>query len=129
MIYIDTSVVLAELLAEDVRPEAATWTQTLVSSRLLQYETWVRLHARRLAGSYGEKASALISRVNLVELSPEVLDRVLEPFPIPLRTLDALHVATIEYLRGRRIPVSLLTFDRRQATAAAAMGITLAQAG
>ena len=129
MIYIDTSVVLAELLAEDVRPEAATWTQTLVSSRLLQYETWVRLHARGLAGSYGEKASALISRVNLVELSPEVLDRVLEPFPIPLRTLDALHVATIEYLRGRRIPVSLLTFDRRQATAAAAMGITLAQAG
>ena len=32
MIYVDTSVVLAELLAEDRRPDEDFWTQTLVSS-------------------------------------------------------------------------------------------------
>jgi len=38
MIYLDTSVVLAELLAEDERPPDSLWDDTLVSSRLLEYE-------------------------------------------------------------------------------------------
>ena len=38
MIYLDTSVVLAQLLAEDRIPPAGLWRQSLVSSRLLQYE-------------------------------------------------------------------------------------------
>ena len=38
MIYVDTSVALAHLFAEDRRPPASFWTETLVSSRLLEYE-------------------------------------------------------------------------------------------
>jgi type IV pilus assembly protein PilB len=30
-----------------------------------------------------------------------VLARALEPFPVPLRTLDALHLAAVAFLRGR----------------------------
>ncbi len=45
MIYVDTSVVLAHLLTEDRSPPASFWQGNLVSSRLLEYEVWTRLHS------------------------------------------------------------------------------------
>jgi predicted nucleic acid-binding protein len=125
MIYVDTSVVLAELLAVDRRPADDFWNQTLVSSRLLEYEVWTRVHARKLARSHGEAARALVGRVALLELVSPVLSRALEPFPKPVRTLDALHLASTEFLRARQPAIRLATYDSRQATAARAMGIAL----
>jgi predicted nucleic acid-binding protein len=125
MIYVDTSVALAELLAEDTRPHDGFWGGVLVSSRLLEYEIWVRVHARRLARSHGEAARALVGRVALLELVSPVLTRALEPFPRPVRTLDALHLASAEFLRSRQPAIRLATYDARQAAAAAAMGIAL----
>jgi hypothetical protein len=40
MIYVDTSVILADLLAEDVHPPPGFWQESLVSSRVLEYEVW-----------------------------------------------------------------------------------------
>jgi hypothetical protein len=125
VIYVDTSVVLAELLAEDRRPGDDFWQQALVSSRLLEYEVWTRVHARKLAGSHGEAARALVGRVALLELVAPVLARALEPFPTPVSTLDALHLASTEFLRERQRAIRLATYDSRQATAAAAIGIAL----
>lgn len=125
MIYVDTSVVLAELLAEDRCPAEGFWNQTLVSSRLLEYEVWTRVHARKLARSHGEAARALLGRLALLELVSPVLTRALEPFPKPVRTLDALHLASTEFLRERQPAIRLATYDSRQATAAKAMGIAL----
>lgn len=45
--------------------------------------------------------------------------------PQPVRTLDALHLASIAYLRQQGQEVELATFDRRMASAAHAMGIRL----
>jgi predicted nucleic acid-binding protein len=70
-------------------------------------------------------ASALIDRVTLVELSPTVLERALEPFPLPVRTLDALHLASIEFLRRLKQNVELATYDQRLAAAARAMEISV----
>jgi uncharacterized protein len=123
MIYVDTSVVLAELLAEDRRPRDDFWNETLVSSRLLEYEVWTRVHARKLARSHGEAARALVGRLALLELVSPVLTRALEPFPKPVRALDALHLASTEFLRERHPAIRLATYDGRQATAAKAMGI------
>ena len=123
MIYVDTSVVLAQLLAEDRKPPAELWSGTLVSSRLLQYESWNRVHARRLVASHGEPLRGLLGRIAFLELSPVVLERALEPFPADVRTLDALHLASIEYLRGRRLEVSLATFDGRLLEAAGKLRI------
>jgi len=67
----------------------------------------------RLAARYGELARALVDRVALVELSPLVLGRALEPFPRPVRTLDAFHLASMEFLRGRGRPVTLASYDSR----------------
>ena len=126
MIYLDTSVLLAQLLAEDQSPPATLWAETLVASRLLEYETWVRLNARGLASSHGEAARALLGRVALLELVPPVLARALAPFPIAVRTLDALHLASAEFLREQRQDVSLATYDDRMAAAARALRIPLA---
>ena len=125
MIYVDSSVLLAELLSESRSPPATLWEQILTSSRLLAYEVWNRLHARNLGPSHGARAQALLAHIALLELEPVVLARATEPFPIPVRTLDGLHLATIEYFRAGRGAVELATYDRRLAAGAQALGIPL----
>lgn len=122
MIYLDTSVALAHLLSEDRRPPAELWSEELVSSRILEYELWTRLNARDLGRSHGDAARLLIAGVSLVELAPVVLERALVPFPLPIRTLDALHLASAAWLRARGREVVLATYDVRMARAAEAMG-------
>ena len=125
MIYLDSSVALAHLLAEDRVPPPRLWDEPLASSRLLEYEVWTRIHARRLARSHGESVRALVGRVALVELAPPVLSRALEPFARPVRTLDALHLASMEFLRTQGQPVELATYDDRLARAARDLKIRL----
>ena len=125
MIYLDTSVLLAQLLAEDRLPAAGLWEETLVSSRLLEYEVWVRLNALGFAGTHGEDARALIGRVALLELAPQVLERALAPFPLAVRTLDALHLASLEFLKEQGQRVTLATYDDRLGTAAEALGFSV----
>lgn len=69
----------------------------------------------------------LLARVSFLELSPLVLTRALEPFPTPMRTLDAIHLASLEYLRTQRVDVVLATFDQRMRDAAHALGISLTE--
>ena len=123
MIYVDSSVALAHLLVEVRRPPARFWNETLVASRLIEYEVWTRLHKRGLAASHGEAAQALLGQITLLELSPPVLTRALEAFPVPVRTLDALHLASIDYLRRQGQTVELATYDRRMRAAAEGMEI------
>lgn len=123
MIYLDTSVVLAQLLAEDRKPPDSLWAEGLVSSRLTQYETWVRINALQLGSSHGEATRQLLSRVSFLELSPIVLTRALESFPAHVRTLDALHLASIDYLRSQRLEVRLASYDDRMIAAARRMGV------
>ncbi len=125
MIYVDTSVILAHILAEDRSPEDALWKETLVSSRLTHYETWTRLHARRLGASHGDLARDALGRLAIVELSQAVLERALESFPVPVRTLDALHLATLSFLVGQKQRPVLATYDARMAEAAAKLGFDL----
>ncbi|HVZ87785.1 MAG TPA: PIN domain-containing protein [Polyangia bacterium] len=125
MIYLDTSVALAHLLAEDRGPAAALWREPLVASRLLEYELWNRLNARGLSGSHDEAARDLLGRVAIIELARPVLARALEPFPVPVRTLDALHLASIEFLRAQSQKIELATYDERLTAAAKKMKIRL----
>jgi len=127
LIYLDTSVALAQLLSEDQGPPASLWDEPLVSSRLLEYEIWTRIHARRLAKSHGEAARALLGRVALLELAPPVLVRGLDPFPTPVRTLEALHLASMEFLRGQKQEIVLASYDERLVAAARSLGIPIAQ--
>jgi hypothetical protein len=78
-----------------------------------------------LARSHGDEVRALIGRVALIELAPPVLARALEPFPIAVRTLDALHLSAIEFLRSRRQTVKLATYDKKMLAGARALGIPI----
>jgi predicted nucleic acid-binding protein len=126
VIYLDTSVALAQLLAEDRQPPESLWQQPLVSSRLLEYELWTRLNARDLGVSHGEAARRLVERLAILELVPNVLARALEPFPVSVRTLDALHLASVEFLRGRGVAVELATYDERLTAGAQSIDIPIA---
>ncbi len=125
MIYLDTSVALAHLLAEDRSPPERLWAEPLVSSRLLEYEAWTRLHARGLGRSHGEALRQVLSRVAFVELAPPILARALEPFPLPVHTLDALHLATLDFLRRQGQRARLASYDERLLSVARRMRLPL----
>ncbi len=125
MIYLDSSVALCHLLTEDRLVPEQLWQESLVSSRLLEFEIWTRINARRLDRSHGDHVRALVGRVALIELTPPVLARALEPFPKPVRTLDALHLASIDFLRKQGQTVTLASYDSRLIDAARALRIPI----
>lgn len=124
MIYLDSSVALAYLLAEPRSPRSELLAAPLVSSRLLEYQVWTRLHARGVNLPLQESARTLLAGVQLIEMNDAVLERALLPLPVVVRTLDALHLATMEYLRRSGEPIELASYDNRLVAAAEAMGFT-----
>lgn len=127
MIYLRTSVALGELFAEDRRPPDALWSEPLASSRLLEYELWTRLNARGLAASHGEAARRLLERLAFLELLPNVLARALEPFRVPVRTVDALHLASMDFLRTVDPHLTLASYDEHLVASARALGVGIAR--
>ena len=125
MIYLDTSVALAQLFAEDRLPPVDLWLKPLTSSRLLQYEVWNRVNARRLEPTHGDAVRELLNGVTFVELAPPILARALQPFPVPLRTLDALHLATLDFLHGHGQPIELASYDAGLVTAARSLNLPI----
>jgi predicted nucleic acid-binding protein len=129
MIYLDSSVALAQLFGETRVPPKSLWDESLISSRLLEYEVWTRAHARGLGATHGEEVRGLLARVALLELSPVVLVRATERFPVAVRTLDAVHLASMDYLRSRGESLTVASYDDRLSTAARKLGFALCDAG
>jgi len=127
LIYLDSSVALAQLFGEGRSPPDALWQEPLVSSRLLEYEIWNRVHARGFGAALGASVRELIGRLRLIGLTPPALARALQPFPVPVRTLDCLHLATIEFIRAEGETVELASYDNRLLAAARALGIAASQ--
>jgi hypothetical protein len=125
VIYLDSSVALAQLFAENRSPPENIADEGPVSSRLFEYEIWNRIHARGLTITHSALVEVLLSRIVMIELSPAVLRRALRPFPIAVRTPDGLHLATIEYLRDRGESIELASYDRRLIAGARALGIAI----
>jgi predicted nucleic acid-binding protein len=125
LVYLDTSVALAHLLGEDVALPENLWAEPLVSSRLLVYETWNRLSAMHLRESHHEAARELLGRVAMLELVGPILERAEEGFGHPLRTLDALHLASLLFIAGQGQRVTLASYDQRLSAAAEAAGLSL----
>jgi hypothetical protein len=84
-----------------------------------------RIHARGLSRTHGQATRALIGRLALIELAPQVLARAIEPFPISVCTLDAIHLASLEFLRSRRQVIELASYDAQMVAAARALRIPI----
>jgi len=46
-----------------------------------------------------------------------LVTRALQPFPIPLRTLDAIHLAALEFIGAQKQNVQLASYERLLAAA------------
>jgi hypothetical protein len=69
----------------------------------------------------------LLARVALIELTPPVLARALEPFAIALRMLEVWHLAWLEFVRSRLQTIELASLDARLVAGARAHGISIYQ--
>lgn len=135
--YLDASVVLRLVLGEEHR--LAEWEQVeaAVASALTEVEClrtldrlarMDRLSPEELAERRGAVYRTL-EAVDLVDVSRTVLRRASEPFPTPLGTLDAIHLATaLLWREATGDPLTMTTHDRELATAARANGFSVAGA-
>jgi predicted nucleic acid-binding protein len=131
VLYVDTSAVLRAVLERGVTPEVEGKigaAQFLITSRLSLVESGralVRLRHEGVAESRvadaGREIDAIWARCTIWEMTAAVCDLAATVAPLsPLRTLDALHLAT--YLLARRRiggDIELLTTDTRLAAAVA----------
>jgi predicted nucleic acid-binding protein len=129
--YLDTSALLRVVLRERGALEQLRSFETLVSSELLAIEALRTLDRLRLQGSLtaheaASRRSVLaewLEAVDLVLLREPILARACDPFPVPLGTLDALHLATALVWRERvRQPIVVATHDGGLALAARSFG-------
>lgn len=136
-VYAETSALLAWLLGEPNAPEAAGTldrADSVVSSVLTFTEARRGLlRAEQLGRLSANERSQLLARLEtlhpqwmLMEVTREVCDRASETFPHePVRTLDALHLATALAFRRAFPDLRLLSFEQRVRENASALGIDL----
>lgn len=129
--YLDTSALLRLVLREPGALEDLRSSEALVSSELLAVESLRTIDRLRLQGALSVEEAAgrreilgeWLEAVDLVLLQRPILARASEPFPTPLGTLDALHLATALVWRERSHEALVLaTHDRNLALAARSFG-------
>jgi predicted nucleic acid-binding protein len=130
--YLDASVILRVVLGQPNRlaewPEiAAGVASTLVEVECLRTLDRLRIRAAvsdREIAVRREAVFALTAQMEIVEPSSPVLSRAAQPFPTPLGTLDAVHLATALLWRETRgEDLVMATHDRDLALAARASGL------
>lgn len=137
-VYAESSAVLAWLLGQ--RPAAtvaevldrAEWIATSALTFLEAERVFSRAAGagqlketaeRRLRGLLAERRASWV----VLAITDDVLIRAARPFPVePVRTLDAIHLASALSLSEAFENLSVLTFDRRIAENAEALGLPLA---
>jgi len=138
IVYLDSSALLRLILHEPGGIEGLQSQEALVSSELLAVECSRTIDRLRLSGSLTlEEATVAttaigewLEAVDLVLLQRPILARASEPFPTPLGTLDALHLATALVYRDRTgQEISIATHDSALATAARAFKFEVLGAG
>lgn len=130
--YVDTSALLRLVLREAGALEELLSAEMLVSSELLAVESQRAIDRLRLVGSLTTDEAVARRRVvtewleavDLVVLQRPILSRACDPLPVPIGTLDALHLATLLVWRERiGKDVVLATHDSGLALGARSFGV------
>ena len=136
--YVDASVLLRLLLGEPGRLREWREVEVGVSSALTEVEVLRTLDRLRLRGALAVEDAArrrgaairLLQAVSLADLSAPILRRAAEPFPTPLGTLDAIHLATaLAWRDARHAELVVATHDEQLGLAARACGFDVVGAG
>lgn len=136
-VYAESSAVLAWLLDEKagayVRRTLAD-TETVLASDLTLVECDRVLHRAAAFGELTEAdaadrrshLTAAAAHWHVLRLGPEVVERARQPFPgEPIRTLDAIHVASALVARSAVAGLALLSLDDRIRSVGRRLGLTL----
>jgi len=126
VIYLDSSALMKLVRQEDETAPLAQWLaerpeQPVVTSELGRVE--VLRAARRIGGQVLAEARAVVADVDLVPLDRAVQDLACDIGDPPLRSLDALHLASAVLLSKDLI--AFIAYDRRLADAAQAVGLVV----
>ena len=134
--YVESSALLAGLLEQDADVIAALRADgERVTSALTFAEAHRALVRVRVAGrlTLSEERAAIFAlqtferRCTVIAVSDTVLTRAGRPFPVePVRTLDAVHLATAELLGEPPQLTTILTRDERVRENAKALGYIVA---
>ena len=134
--YIESSALLAALLEQEAGALAALRAKgQRVTSALTFAEASRAIVRARTTGrlTFDQERAALRAlrtferRTAVVAVSDDVLRRVARPFPVePIRTLDAVHLATAELLGEPPPLMTVITRDARVRDNARALGYTVA---
>lgn len=123
--YIDTSAFVKLVRSE---PESRVLRSELAGKELLS-SALLTVEGRRAARRYGvlaaRRARTALTAITLVALDEPILDAAAELDPAELRSLDALHLATIVSL-GEDVE-RLYCYDGRLGDAARALGIEVSE--
>jgi len=133
--YVDASAVLRILFAEAGPTVPLGDHDRVVSSQLVEVETFKAVDRERLIGGLDDvqaatkrkELAALLAMLDLMAVDAGVIVRAKSPFAINVRALDAIHVATAEVLAAETNDESLefWTHDDRQASAAVSRGLAV----
>ena len=133
--YIESSALVAALLERDpdalksVRTRGRKVTSALTIAEAARAILRARAAARLTADQERAAVRALRRferRCFLVAVTEPILARVRRPFPVePIRTLDAVHLATTELLGEPPPLITVVTRDVRIRTNAEALGYTV----
>lgn len=123
--YVDSSA-LVKLVVEE--PESAALRRHLRRRSPLVASALVRTEVVRAVLPQGEaavaRAQAVLSVLDLIRVNDQILRAAGTLLPPEVRSLDAIHLATVLHLR--RDVGSLVTYDERMATAARALKLRAA---
>ena len=132
--YLDASVVVRKLQREaGSLKEWGQWKRAF-SSELLRVEVLRAVDRARLRGALTDnevadvvmRARAILDGLDLLQLSPSILNRAAQSFLTPLGTLDALHLATaVRLMESTGIELTFLTHDAELGTAARTMNFVV----
>jgi len=121
--YIDSSAIVKLAIAEE---DSAALRRYVVQRRLVSSAV-ARTEVGRALLPKGVRAVArgvdVLAVIELVAVSRRVLEGAVEPLPVELRSLDAIHLATAQLL-GDDL-ARLVTYDERMASAARSFGWTV----
>lgn len=130
MIYLDSSALLKLIRREDETEALRGWLELRPELPAVTSELG-RVEVVRVASRFGDhalaRARAVIGDLDLVPLDRAVQDLACEVGDPPLRTLDALHLASALVL-GDGL-TGLITYDRRLADAARTAGLVVTTPG
>lgn len=130
--YVDSSVVLRVVLRQKDRLKEWSTIREGVVSALVQVECLRTVDRLRLSHQMPDEELALrreavfrlIGEMAVVEVSAGILARASQPLPIPLGTLDAIHLATaLEWREKSAVDLVMATHDAALALVARATGL------